>query len=169
MRFLLIAEKRAIDVWILKTNCAANTRLHIRFIISQSKSINATVLTTTDVRTHVSQICIQSLRDKVPEYIRLITEKWELRLRPNMVPNLKNNEMFYETQPLHDDVIKWKHFPRNWPFVRGIHRSPMNSPYKGQWRGALMFSLIWDWINGWLNSRKAGLIGDTIAPIMMSL
>ena len=24
----------------------------------------------------------------------------------------------------HDDVIKWKHFPRYWPFVRGIHRSP---------------------------------------------
>ena len=24
---------------------------------------------------------------------------------------------------LHDDVIKWKHFPRYWPFVRGIHRS----------------------------------------------
>ena len=23
----------------------------------------------------------------------------------------------------HDDVIKWKHFPRFWPFVRGIHRS----------------------------------------------
>ena len=22
----------------------------------------------------------------------------------------------------HDDVIKWKHFPRCWPFVRGIHR-----------------------------------------------
>ena len=22
-----------------------------------------------------------------------------------------------------DDVIKWKHFPRYWPFVRGIHRS----------------------------------------------
>ena len=40
----------------------------------------------------------------------------------------------------HDDVIKWKHFPRYWPFVRGIHRSPVNSPHKGQWRGALMFS-----------------------------
>ena len=39
----------------------------------------------------------------------------------------------------HDDVIKWKHFPRNWPFVRGIHRWPMTSPHKGQWRGALMF------------------------------
>ena len=23
----------------------------------------------------------------------------------------------------HDDVIKWKHFPRYWSFVRGIHRS----------------------------------------------
>ena len=25
--------------------------------------------------------------------------------------------------PVHDDVIKWKHFPRDWPFVRGIHRT----------------------------------------------
>ena len=39
----------------------------------------------------------------------------------------------------HDDVIKWKHFPCYWPFVRGIHRSPVNSPHKGQWRGALIF------------------------------
>ena len=30
----------------------------------------------------------------------------------------------------HDDVIKWKHFPRYWPFVRGIHRSPVNSSHK---------------------------------------
>ena len=36
------------------------------------------------------------------------------------------------TQRKHDDVIKWKHFPRYWPFVRGIHRSPVNSPHKGQ-------------------------------------
>ena len=28
----------------------------------------------------------------------------------------------------HDDVIKWKHFPRHWPFVRGIHRSPVKTP-----------------------------------------
>ena len=43
------------------------------------------------------------------------------------------------TRTEHDDVIKWKRFPRYWPFVRGIHRSPVNSPHKGQWRGALMF------------------------------
>ena len=48
----------------------------------------------------------------------------------------------------HDDVIKWKHFPRYWPFVWGFRRSPVNSPHKGQWRGALMFSLICVWING---------------------
>ena len=33
---------------------------------------------------------------------------------------------------------------------------PGNSPHKGQWRGALMFSLICVWINGWVNNREAG-------------
>ena len=47
----------------------------------------------------------------------------------------------YHAYKLHDDIIKWKHFPRYWAFVRGIHRSPVNSPHKGQWRGVLMFSL----------------------------
>ena len=56
----------------------------------------------------------------------------------------------------HDNVIKRKHFPRYWPFVRGIHRSPVNSPHKGQWRGALMLSLICVWINGWVNNREVG-------------
>ena len=56
----------------------------------------------------------------------------------------------------HDDVIKWQHFPRYWPFVRRIQRSPVNSRHKGQWRGALMFSLICAWINGWINNGEAG-------------
>ena len=64
-----------------------------------------------------------------------------------MVPIIKNS---------HDDVIKWKHFPRHWPFVRGIHRSPVNSPHNDQWRGALTFYLICAWINGWANNREAG-------------
>ena len=56
----------------------------------------------------------------------------------------------------HDNIIKGKHFPRYWFFVRGIHRSPLNFPHKGQWRGALKFSLICAWINGWVNTREAG-------------
>ena len=46
-----------------------------------------------------------------------------------------------------DNVIKWEHFPRYWPFVRGIHRN--------RWRGTLMFSLICAWINVWVNNREA--------------
>ena len=45
---------------------------------------------------------------------------------------------------VHDDVIIWKHFPLYWPFVRGIHRSPVNSSHKGQWRGALSFDVFFD-------------------------
>ena len=43
---------------------------------------------------------------------------------------------------------RWRHqmepFPRYWPSVRGIHRSPVDSPHKGQWRGVLMCT----WTNG---------------------
>ena len=56
----------------------------------------------------------------------------------------------------HDDVIKWIHFPRYWPFVRGIHWSPMNSSHKGEWRWAWMWSLICASINGSVNNREAG-------------
>ena len=55
----------------------------------------------------------------------------------------------------HDDVIKWKYFPCYWPFARGINRSPVNSLHKGQWRRALMLSLICDWTNSWANNRDA--------------
>ena len=54
----------------------------------------------------------------------------------------------------HVDTVN--HFPRYWPFVRGIHRSPVNSPSKGQWRGDFMFSLICVWTYGWVNNRDAG-------------
>ena len=65
--------------------------------------------------------------------------------------------VLYMQQKLdHDDVIKWKHLPRYWTFVRGIHRSPVNFPHKGQWRGHLIFSLICAWINSWVNNREAG-------------
>ena len=29
---------------------------------------------------------------------------------------------------LHDDIMKWKHFPLYWPFVWGIHRWPTQRP-----------------------------------------
>ena len=39
----------------------------------------------------------------------------------------------------HDDDIKWKHFRSTTPFVRGIHRLPVDSLHTGQGRGVLMF------------------------------
>ena len=55
-----------------------------------------------------------------------------------------------------DDVIEWKHFPHCWPFVRWLHRSPVDSPHKGQGRGTLMFSLICALSNNWANNRDTG-------------
>ena len=37
-----------------------------------------------------------------------------------------------------------------------IHRLPVHSPHKGQWRGALMLYLICALTNGWVNNRDAG-------------
>ena len=56
----------------------------------------------------------------------------------------------------HDVVINWKHFLRYWNFVWGIHRSPVSSHHKGQWRGVMLF--LWSelWKNGWVNNREAG-------------
>ena len=51
--------------------------------------------------------------------------------------------------------FKWKLFPRYWPFVQGIHRSSVNSPHKGQWCRALMFSLICTRTNNWANDGDA--------------
>ena len=50
---------------------------------------------------------------------------------------------------MHDDVITWKHFPRYWPLVWGIHRWPVNSPRKGQWRvSALLAICVWTSVTG---------------------
>ena len=40
--------------------------------------------------------------------------------------------------------------------VSGHFCEVLNSPHKGQWRGALMISLICVWVNGWVNNHEAG-------------
>ena len=86
-------------------------------------------------------------------YFRSRKKYWKLSLQ---ISGLMGNFTYHVLHRFYDDVIKWKHFPRYWPFVRGIHRSPVNSPHKGQWPGALMFSLICTRINGWINNGEAG-------------
>ena len=50
----------------------------------------------------------------------------------------------------------WKHLPCYRPFLRGIYQSLVDCPHKGQWRGALMFSLICAWTNIAANNRNNG-------------
>ena len=40
-----------------------------------------------------------------------------------------------------------------------VDLSPVNSPYKGQWRGALMYALISVCTNVWINNPAAGDLG----------
>ena len=75
--------------------------------------------------------------------------------------SLCNKKLFWivcHADQNHDDVIKWKHFPRCWPFVKWIHRSPVDCPHKGQWRGALQFSFICAWTNDWANNGDPGYL-----------
>ena len=65
---------------------------------------------------------------------------------------------FEQPVELSDTWWRRQHFPRYWPFVRGIHRSPVNSPHKGQWRGALMLSLICAWKKAWVNNPEADVL-----------
>ena len=75
----------------------------------------------------------------------------------HLIPKLSDETFFTpHDQQVHDDVTKWKHFPRYWHFVRGIHRWPVDSSQKGQWRGEFVFSLICAWAIGWANNHDAG-------------
>ena len=95
----------------------------------------------------LANVYIQHIQDPVLHRMYY----WVVRFVANQMEYIP-----YRMSALHDDVIKWKYFQRHWPFVRGLHRSPVNFLHKGQWRGALMFSLICVWINDWVNNREAG-------------
>ena len=59
----------------------------------------------------------------------------------------------------HFDVTQWKRFSPYRPFVRGIHRPPVDSPYKGSVTRTLTFSLMLAWTNSWINRRVVGDFG----------
>ena len=79
---------------------------------------------------------------------------WQLEVlgHPQALRRLDRTHMSGLTRN-HDDVIKWKLFPRYWPFVRGIHRSTVNSLTKAS--DAELWYFLWSRINGWVNNREA--------------
>ena len=109
----------------------------------------------------VSTLTFHSFRFEGNNKMEYTFPSWISNEKCQLTVHIKKNipkrtdYMFY-TFSIYGDVIKWEQFPRYWPFVRGIHRSPVNSPHKGQWRETVMFSWIYAWINGWVKNREAG-------------
>ena len=66
----------------------------------------------------------------------------------------------YRCEKTNPSITWWRHqmeiFSALLAFCAGNSPVPVNSPHIGQWREALMFSLIYAWINDWLNNREAG-------------
>ena len=78
-----------------------------------------------------------------------------LATKPFSKPILNHCQLDQEQKP-----TWWRHkmepFSALQALCAGNSPVPVNSPHKGQWRGALMFSLICAWINDWVNNREAG-------------
>ena len=54
----------------------------------------------------------------------------KIMMYPNLLQMLakRRDRKLKKKRLYHDDAIKWKHFPRYWPFVPGIHLSPGEFP-----------------------------------------
>ena len=64
---------------------------------------------------------------------------------------------------------KWKHFPCNWHFVRGIHRSSVNSPYKLKASDAELWSVLWSAPEQTVGQTiETSVIWDAIALLFQS-
>ena len=106
--------------------------------------------------TLIFQMLNSQIKRHTCPYYCLIAVTFHVQLHGGLLSETPYSGVLRITERFHDGAIKWKHFPRYWPCVRWIHRSPVNFPRKGQWRRALMFSLICVWIDSWVNNREAG-------------
>ena len=110
-------------------------------------------------KTYLMELYQERVRIIITNYTLLTNQRW-YQYFFNCLQHILLFSYIRGSGLLQVDDCSWCHeletFSRYWPFVRGIHRSSAISPHKGKWRGALMFSLISAWINGWVNNREAG-------------
>ena len=147
-------------IYFLRTHSASEDTVcsSLCFYGLLSMDLAVSVKVTSLVFIWFSHIIVTSTHMALVQLFTLQLLEWNLHQDNNLICSFLRLYLF----PSHvrfTQAAWWrqqkKHFPRYWPFVQGIHRSPVYSPYKGQWRGALMFSLICTWINGWINEREA--------------
>ena len=113
----------------------------------------------------------KSIVPKSQSMVHRPTAKKKIHVFSSSPWTLYELDFFKETKN-HGDVIKWKHFPCYWPFVRRIHQSPVNSTHKGQWCGALMFcstcalnKQLWGW---WFETPSRSLWHCNVYIIVLS-
>ena len=103
--------------------------------------------------------CHHNCRKLIPSDISVIWREWYLASTFSIITqfNVQSHCKYQRYHNDHDDVIKWRHFPRHWPFVRGI--------YGRQWipltktSDADLWCFLWfkqAWINHWVNNGEAG-------------
>ena len=105
------------------------------------------VKTTTLVPTQVSNQTTILVPSQVSTHSYSSSETKCLYFDINVLPCPRRNPPF-------SWLAAWWHFPRYESFVRGIHRSPVNSLHKGQWRGALMFLFYYLHLNKRLSKQS---------------
>ena len=74
------------------------------------------------------------------DMVFMVKMHWDLLLRVLLIKwaNISCLVLSWLCQANQDDIIRWEHFLHYWPFVTGIHWSPVDSLHKGHWSGALM-------------------------------
>ena len=94
-----------------------------------------------------------SHQPKINIFKAVVTKKINVIVLPLITLFLRVND---QLGMLHDDVIKWKRFPRNWPFVREVTGHRWLPRTKAN--DAEFWCFLWSapWINGWVNNRDAG-------------
>ena len=90
-------------------------------------------------RSHADNTAVGTLCIRNPAYVIMMVTDVLLSYwcEANSNHHAHSNLTLSHESNIHDDVIKWKHFPRYWSFV---HRSPVNSLHKHQWRGTFFLS-----------------------------
>ena len=122
----------------------------------------AVVVTPPDMQQCISGVLCQKqvlrggTRNYIQQYLWDVTTcpcPWYLLLAQHSSLNKHINLIQYQG-------TWWRHqmetFSALLALCAGNSPVPVNSPHKGQWRGALMFSFICVWINDWVNNREAG-------------
>ena len=93
---------------------------------------------------HFRKLC--SLRDEYVIHPEWLHTYWVGPIGGLVVSSLRGQRMGFDTW--------WCHQMETFSALLAICAG--NSPHKGQWRGALMFTVICARINGWVNNREAG-------------